>query len=76
MSSRHSDATRKAVIHTVLHKGLVKKQPFEDLIRDVGDFAVDLVFGDGEEQDRFLGITLHIYRGMAVQCSCQWNQFK
>ena len=44
MTSRHSDATRKAVIYTVfLHKELVKKQPFQDLIRDVGDFAVDLV---------------------------------
>lgn len=26
-----------------LHKELVNKQPFQDLIREVGDFAVDLV---------------------------------
>ena len=39
-----SEATRKAVVRTVfLHKELVNKQPFQDLIREVGDFAVDLV---------------------------------
>ena len=44
MTSRVSDATRKAVVRTVfLHKELVNKQPFQDLIREVGDFAVDLV---------------------------------
>ena len=35
---------RKAVVRTVfLQKELVNKQPFQDLIREVGDFAVDLV---------------------------------
>ncbi|KFY03940.1 hypothetical protein V490_00042 [Pseudogymnoascus sp. VKM F-3557] len=44
MTSRVSDATRKAVVRTVfLHKELVNKQPFQDLIREVGDFAADLV---------------------------------
>ncbi|KFY03482.1 hypothetical protein V490_00177 [Pseudogymnoascus sp. VKM F-3557] len=44
MTSRVSEATRKAVVRTVfLHKELVNKQPFQDLIREVGDFAVDLV---------------------------------
>ncbi|KFY28058.1 hypothetical protein V491_00664 [Pseudogymnoascus sp. VKM F-3775] len=44
MTSRDSDATRKAVVNVVSsHQELVKKQPFQDLIREVGDFAVDLI---------------------------------
>jgi len=40
-----SDATRRAVVNTVsLYKQeLVRKRPFQELIREVGDFAVDLV---------------------------------
>jgi hypothetical protein len=40
-----STATRKAVVDAVsLHKQeLVQKRPFQELIREVGDFAVDLI---------------------------------
>jgi hypothetical protein len=44
MTLRDLDAIRKVVVNTVfLHKELVKKQLFQDLIREMGDFAVDLV---------------------------------
>jgi hypothetical protein len=40
-----STATRKAVVDAVSsHKQeLVQKRPFQELIREVGDFAVDLI---------------------------------
>jgi hypothetical protein len=40
-----SKSIRNAVVHVVaLHKeDLTHKRPFQDLIREVGDFAVDLV---------------------------------
>jgi len=45
LSSMDTDpAMRKAVVRMVsLHQELVQKRSFQELIREVGDFAVDLV---------------------------------
>ncbi len=50
-NSIDSNSIRKAVVDTVvLHRvDLVQQAPFQELIREVGDFAVDLVLSMANE---------------------------
>ena len=49
-------AVRKAVVKTVSShkKDLVPKRPFQELIREVGDFAVDLVLAMADSREAHL----------------------
>lgn len=49
-----SKSTRNSVVSAVaLHnEGLIHKGPFQDLIREVGDFAVDLVLKMAENSSK------------------------
>ena len=45
--SSSTDLMRKAVVDAVLlhRQELVQKRPFQDLLREGGDFAIDIVLG-------------------------------
>lgn len=43
-TSKERDLIRKAIVDAVsVHRELIQKRIFQELIREVGDFAVDLV---------------------------------
>jgi hypothetical protein len=49
LTSNSTDLIRKAVVDAVLlhRRELVQKRPFQDLVREGGDFAIDIMLGMG-----------------------------